>query len=370
MKKNPSVVTIILFLFFALITTVLFSCNNEITTYTVYFNSQEGTPIDLVRVSKGSRIAEPPEPTRENYDFDGWYTDPSFAMAWKFNQDKVTYDLTLYAKWVERRYSISFNGNGHTDGEVPSIQEEQQGQTITLPGSEILHRTGYEFVCWNTQVDGSGTDYAADYEFVVDANIIFYAKWSARQYTVTFDKQDGNGGSDSITVTYDSAMPSATAPTRTGTAFDGYFDQEEGCGSQYYSSTMASLKNWNKADASTLYAKWTNTYTVTFNSQDGSYIDALEDVREGSTIQVPTPPTRDGYAFANWYTEASFETVWSFDTPITQDTTLYAKWIKTYTVTFSSQGSILSTVEDVREGSIINTPTPPTRDGYDFGGGV
>ena len=368
MKKTISVVTLILFLLIGLISTVLLSCTNEVTIYTVQFNSQGGSTISAIKVLKGSKITEPLPPIKENCDFDGWYTDPSFAMAWKFNQDKVTYDLTLYAKWVERRYSISFNGNGHTDGEVPSIQEKQQGQTFTLPGSEILHRTGYEFVCWNTQADGSGTDYAADSEFVVDANITFYAKWSARQYTVTFDKQDGNGGSDSITVTYDSAMPSATAPTRTGTAFDGYFDQEEGCGSQYYSSTMASLKNWNKADASTLYAKWTNTYTVTFNSQDGSSIDALEDVREGSTIQVPTPPTRDGYAFVNWYTEASFETVWSFDTPITQDTTLYAKWIKTYTVTVSSQGSILSTVEDVREGSIINTPTPPTRDGYDFGG--
>lgn len=165
--------TIIIFLLIGLITTVLLSCTNEITTFTVQFNSQNGTPIDSVRVSKGSRIAEPLEPTRENYDFDGWYTDPSFAMAWKFNQDKVTYDLTLYAKWVERRYSINFNGNGHTDGEVPSIQEEQQGQTITLPGSEILHRTGYEFVCWNTQADGFGTDYAADYEFVVDASITF-----------------------------------------------------------------------------------------------------------------------------------------------------------------------------------------------------
>ena len=371
MKKNPSVVTIILFLFIALITTVLFSCNNEITTYTVHFNSQEGTPIDLVRVSKGSRIAEPPEPTRENYDFDGWYTDPSFAMAWKFNQDKVTYDLTLYAKWVERRYSINFNGNGHTDGEVPSIQEEQQGQTITLPGSEILHRTGYEFVCWNTQADGFGTDYAADYEFVVDANITFYAKWSARQYTVTFDKKGGNNGPDSITVTYDSAMPSATAPTKTGAAFDGYFDQVEGGGSQYYSSTMDSLKSWDKASDSTLFANWVITYTVTFDSQGGSSIADLENVRKGSRLEEPLVPTRDCHVFGGWYKDSSFDELWVFDSDtIEADTILYAKWIPLYIITFDTQGGStpVPASKEVTFGNEYGVLPNLTRTGFIFDG--
>ena len=295
-------------------------------TCTVTFDSQDGSSVAaLGKVQDGSTITRPTDPTRYGYDFVGWYTDTSFDVAWDFNQDKVTFDLTLYAKWVERICSVSFNGNGHTEGAGPTPQEGiQQGNTIRLPEAEELQRTGYEFACWNTQADSSGTDYEAGSEFVVDDDITLYAKWNGKQYTVTFDKQGGTGGPETITATYGSAMPSATAPTKSGFTFDGYFDQTKGGGSQYYSATMGSLKSWDKDDNSTLFAKW--TYTVTFDTQGGSTINPVR-LSEGSTINEPTAPTRDGYTFVNWYGDASLNTLWDFNTPVTKDTTLYAKWL-------------------------------------------
>jgi hypothetical protein len=71
---------------------------------------------------------------------------------------------------------------------------------------------------------------------------------------VTFDKQSGTGGSDSVTATYGAAMPAATAPTRAGYTFSGYYTVAGGAGTQYYTAAMASARNWDIAANTTLYA--------------------------------------------------------------------------------------------------------------------
>lgn len=77
-----------------------------------------------------------------------------------------------------------------------------------------------------------------------------------KKYTVMLAMQDGTGGSTSVTATFDSAMPTAAAPTRTGYVFDGYHDTPNGGGTQYYSSTMTSVRTWDKAEDATLFASW------------------------------------------------------------------------------------------------------------------
>ncbi len=80
---------------------------------------------------------------------------------------------------------------------------------------------------------------------------------------MTFDKQEGVGGSDVVNGTYDAAMPSAAAPTRIGFTFGGYYDAAGGGGIQYYSDAMDSMRSWDKTGMTTLYAKWTaNTNTA------------------------------------------------------------------------------------------------------------
>ncbi|HPY88020.1 MAG TPA: InlB B-repeat-containing protein, partial [Spirochaetota bacterium] len=98
----------------------------------------------------------------------------------------------------------------------------------------------------------------------------YTANWTVNIYTVTFDKQGGSGGTNSVTATYDAAMPIATKPTRTGYTFGGYWDATSD-GTQYYTASMASSRSWNKAENTTLYARWTvNIYTVTFGKQGGT----------------------------------------------------------------------------------------------------
>ena len=67
------------------------------------------------------------------------------------------------------------------------------------------------------------------------------------------------------------------------------------------------------------------TYTVTFESNGGSEVDKAI-VSEGKTVAKPANPTRDGYTFAGWYADKDGTKVWDFDTPVTEEITLYAKW--------------------------------------------
>ena len=74
---------------------------------------------------------------------------------------------------------------------------------------------------------------------------------------VTFDRQNGSGGTASVTATYGCAMPSITVPTWSGYTFGGYYTGTNGSGTQYYTASGTSAMAWNLTSATTLYAKWT-----------------------------------------------------------------------------------------------------------------
>ena len=63
--------------------------------------------------------------------------------------------------------------------------------------------------------------------------------------------------------------------------------------------------------------------TVTFETNGGSVIDSV--VVKG-TVSKPANPTKDGYTFAGWYSNAELTTAYDFSTAVTEDITLYAKW--------------------------------------------
>ena len=84
-------------------------------------------------------------------------------------------------------------------------------------------------------------------------------------------------------------------------------------------------------------------YTVTFDSQGGSHVSS-QTVKEGTTISLPTP-TRDGYKFLGWYTEADGGSKVTSLT-VTENVTLYAHWEK-------EQGSVIENVTLVGNDSAI-----------------
>jgi uncharacterized repeat protein (TIGR02543 family) len=127
-------------------------------------------------------------------------------------------------------------------------------------------------------------------------------------------------------------------------------------------------------DDQTLYAAWTaNEYTVTFDAQGGTVDPASNQVTYDDVYGLLPTPTRTGYTFGGWYTQAGGagdEITEETEVTITDDQTLYAAWTANeYTVTFEAQGGTVDPAsKQVTYDDVYGLLPTPTRTGYTFGG--
>jgi len=82
-----------------------------------------------------------------------------------------------------------------------------------------------------------------------------------------------------------------------------------------------------------------STHTVTFETNDGSKVEALE-VEDGAKATKPTDPTKEGYTFDGWYSDKELTKAFDFATAITADTTVYAKWTEESTEAPADNGEV------------------------------
>ena len=84
------------------------------TYYTVTFNANDGSEVKAVQVESGAKATKPTDPTKEYYNFKGWYTDEALTKAFDFTQTAITANITLYAKWekadIEVTYAKAYEG--------------------------------------------------------------------------------------------------------------------------------------------------------------------------------------------------------------------------------------------------------------------
>ncbi|HJJ58712.1 MAG TPA: InlB B-repeat-containing protein, partial [Methanocorpusculum sp.] len=88
-----------------------------------------------------------------------------------------------------------YDANGASSGTAPvDTKHYDTGDKVIIlqPPAEMVY-AGHSFVCWNTRADGEGDNYTKDQSLQMPArNLILYAKWTANQYTITYDKNDGS----------------------------------------------------------------------------------------------------------------------------------------------------------------------------------
>lgn len=175
---------------------------------------------------------------------------------------------------------------------------------------------------------------------------------SSATCTVTFDyNYGGKGAYQTVQVPAGSTVEKPAAPSRSGYSFNGWYTQSSNGGKFDFSEKIT-------ADV-TLYAQWSQqsssgggggggggwtptptpvptpaptptpvpstTYTVSFDSTGGSAVTA-QSVVSGSVAHRPASPTKLGYTFVDWYTDAALTTAYDFNKPVTGSFTLYAKW--------------------------------------------
>ncbi|WP_295148462.1 S-layer homology domain-containing protein [uncultured Peptoniphilus sp.] len=133
---------------------------------------------------------------------------------------------------------------------------------------------------------------------------------------VTFDSKGGQGTVE-VTKDNDGNILEPNAPTKEGYSFLGWYEGD--------TKVTFPYKVEKKV---TLVAHWqAKEFNVKFNSNGGTAI-ADKKVVYNNAVEKPDDPDKTGYKFKGWYTESEFKNEFKFDTKITKNTTLYAKWEK------------------------------------------
>ena len=219
-------------------------------TYTVKFDlngaTSEGAYLDQT-VEKGKLATKPADPTRVGYTFAGWTKDGSpFSF-----QTQITEDTTLTAQWIsDEKYPLTYVSNNgkdvrQADGESYAVGAE--AKVINVPeGTGWKAPDGMEkFLCWNTNEDGSGTDYYPGDSFRMPENVteegtLLYAKWvPKRETTLSYDLNYEVAGGERLygqtTITIpnkpysigsNSDDPAKNDPSREGYKFLGWSTQK------------------------------------------------------------------------------------------------------------------------------------------------
>ncbi len=336
MKKKAILKLLLVMLFIASVM-VLASCSKN---FVVAFDSDGGSAVSSVEVKSGSKLASVPTPTKEGYTFDGWYLN---ADKWNFEHYAVTKDMTLKAKWI-KNHTVVFDSAG---GSAVSGAVVLDGTKITEPSKPI--KEGAEFIGW---YNGDALwDFAAN---TVSSDITLTARWR-EIFIVKFDTDGGNERIPEQTVKNGDLATAPLTPTKFGCVFAGWYSGE----------TLWDFNTPITSDVS-LKAKWTSTYTVTFDTDGAGKMDPLK-LTSGSLIPAPAEISKDGYIFLGWY---SGETLWDFaNATVTTDVKLKAKWaLITYGIVIDKDNGEELINLDLVPNSKIPAQQAPSRQGYRFAG--
>lgn len=301
-----------------------------------------------------SQSATKPEtdPTRTNYEFAYWYQLSSPDTEFNFKDTPIKGDIILFAKWVQKKAVVTFNSRG---GSAVDSQTVDIGGKAVKPATDPT-RTGYNFTQWCSNYAAT---IAFNFDTVINEDTTIYAAWSRiTAVTVTFDT-DGGSYVPPQSVEPENKVVKPDNPTKDNCVFGGWYTDAE-CTTEFDFSQ-------NITSSITLYAKFTQSYfNVTFDANGGSAVEK-QTVIGGGTATIPEQPTKDGYTFAFWCTDSGATNEFDFTTPITEDTTLYARWVlNQYTVAFDSNGGSSVQSQSVEHGKLVVFPIMPTKTNYSF----
>ena len=224
-------------------------------TYTVTFDLDGGTGTASAQVVNGRLLPKPADPQKDGNVFIGWYADSAFAEKFDFETQKITGNVTLYARFVEgpaaEEFTVSFEtGSGYEGDPIADVQTIGHG-IYNLP--ELPALDGKDFLGWwrSDYEDAAKLTAMVTDGYEVDENTTLFAVWESDApavsvtesgvswnslgvnviYRITIVAQDGtalveNKGESGLSMSYDfSGEPAGeytvtvTARGQTGTAY-------------------------------------------------------------------------------------------------------------------------------------------------------
>ena len=270
--------------------------------------------------------------TRVGYDFGGWFAtiDCSSEPVITLGSTEYTTDITLYAKWLPKTYTINLDPQEGSGG-TPSVSVTSGGPLSTI---DVPSREAYNFGGYYDQEGGQGTQYyqpdgtsAKNWDKGTDATL--YAHWIPTEYVITYELNGGtNHASNPATYNITDEVILQT-PTYKGYTFLGWYESVDFAGEVISSIPKGST------GSKTFYAKWEiGTYTITLDLQSGTGGTETVSAIYGSAMPTITVPTREGYLFDGYYDQTGGKGTKYYNADGTnvknwdkENATLYAKWI-------------------------------------------
>lgn len=187
-------------------------------------------------------------------------------------------------------------------------------------------RENYEFTGWYTTSECT-SDKKFDFEYAIESDMTLYAGWKVTAYTVSFNTNGGTAvASQNVAVGGNVRQPAN--PQKSNYLFQGWYTDAV-CTKIFSFSTAINSEL-------TLYAKWgedtgdnvTITYSYNYDGAPSSGTYYEDTITNNSYPTTPGAPARENYYFAGWFTTADLTTQYTFTSRVTQNMTLYAKWLK------------------------------------------
>lgn len=243
---------------------------------------------------------------------------------------KIEEGLTIDVKYDLDEHTLTFETNG---GSAINPVTVRHGNAVARPADPTKDK--YTFIGWYAD-----PEFTEEYDFatVLEADKTIYAKFELTstpigdiyvRYDVLHIKQlpDGTYDLANAEVEHLSAKKDSTV---TAVIKDYRATHHVNVNRTQSKLTGTAIQPYMGVDGKPVYTILSVYYdldfhTLTFDTMGGSKI-APETVRHGLTVAKPKDPVNGGYIFDGWYTDKTYRTPYNFATPLTQDTTIYAKW--------------------------------------------
>lgn len=310
---------------------------------------------------------------REGYTFAGWKIKDvkdiildDCADIGDYISDKP--DLNLYATWSPVHYKISFNiygSGGNIQGKAPNPVDCTYDSAYTIPSYDVnqFSRNGYIFSGWtiadtsdvNTDIKDTvfqaGASYTQNLASKEGKEIVLIPKWTAFRYQINYVT---DAGTSSVSFLYGEQInirEPEQKECKTGYDFIKWNTKADGSGKDIFAGDLIDKDNLNEllkyagtkngCVTIALYPRWTpKTYSVSllFNDDVEEHTQVIT-VVYGDTYHALPSPTRVGYSFVGWSTDAhTWKACKKTDrVAIDKNVTLYGFWKKnTYIVTYNA----------------------------------
>lgn len=281
---------------------------------TVSFSVKGGSSVEDQYVATGNYAVRPADPTWAGHVFVNWYTDETYSTVFDFDHTPITADTVIYGKYNEIVNLVEISITAPVEGEHPDrdpVAKEPDKYSVAF-SNWYLNVSPYPEV-------NAGDTFEGNKEYVLRVKV---------------------------------------------TPKDGYaftFENTEflinGLATECYGAV-----GWRQIAYIT-----EDLLDVTFDSMGGSAVEPQK-VAFGNKVTKPADPVKEGFLFVGWYRDSAYQNEYDFDSQVTENFTLYAKWTEYCTVTFVTNGDTPNFEVKVEKGGKVECPADPVREGFRFAG--